>query len=317
VRVPVVDLGAWWDGTHTGRGRVAAAVDEALRDVGFLLVANHGIAAATAAGARESARAFFSLPSDEKARYRVDAEAYRGWSGPGSQSNAASYGIETPPDLKETLSVGPVDLPDDPYHRAAGRWFAPNRLPADPPDIAAGLAAWYRAAAALSHELLGVFEVALGLPAEAMRRHCERATSILSVNRYPSYAWAPPAEGQFRAGPHTDFGTLTVLDREAGIGGLQIQDDAGEWHDAPVVDDCLTVNIGDLMALWTSGRWRSTRHRVLPPPAEAPSEELMSLIFFHDPDHDAVIEPLDGRPGDAVVAGDYLLAKLAALEVAG
>jgi isopenicillin N synthase-like dioxygenase len=124
--------------------------------------------------------------------------------------------------------------------------------------------------------------------------------------------------GQFRAGPHTDYGSLTVVDRQPGVGCLQFQDDADTWHDVPFIPGTLTVNIGDLMALWTGGRWRSTRHRVLPPSPDAPDEELMSLIFFHQPDHDAVITPLRNELGidaEPVVAGVYLRRKLDQLEV--
>jgi len=59
----------------------------------------------------------------------------------------------------------------------------------------------------------------------------------------------------------------------------------------------LTVNIGDLLARWTGGRWRSTRHRVLPPQAEAPDEDLLSLIFFYEANHDAVVESLPAPIG--------------------
>jgi isopenicillin N synthase-like dioxygenase len=315
VTVPVIDLEPWWRGDGADRAAVAAAVDAALRDVGFLLVTGHGVDPQLAADARAAAAAFFGLPPDEKARYAVDAAAYRGWSGPGSQSNAATYGIDTPPDLKETLSVGPFDVPDDDYHRDAGRWFAPNRLPPDRPEISAGLAGWYTAASALSYELLAVFAAALGVPSGELQQCCTRASNILSVNWYPSLAVVAPVDGQYRVGPHTDFGTLTVLDRQPGLGGLQVQDPDGAWHDAPFVEGALTVNIGDLMALWTADRWRSTRHRVLPPSADAPSEELVSLIYFHGPDHDARIEPVDGSARDAVIAGDYLTSKLTALEV--
>ena len=56
----------------------------------------------------------------------------------------------------------------------------------------------------------------------------------------------------------------------------------GGWEDAPFDPDAFTINIGDLMARWTGDRWRSGRHRVLPPPAGAPAEELMSLVYFYE-----------------------------------
>lgn len=315
--VPIIDLEPWWCGGSAGRRRVAEAVDAALRDVGFLLLVGHRVPTSSAARARDAARSFFALPPAAKARCTLTDEAYRGWSGPGSQSNAASYGVDTPPDLKETLSMGPFGRPDDEYHRGGGAWFAPNKLPADRPDIEAGLRGWYTDVERLSFELLAVMALALDLPADALQHHCRRPPSVFSVNWYPSFAAGAPEPGQFRAGPHTDFGSLTVLDREPGVGGLQVQDDAGEWHDAPFVPGALTVNVGDLMALWTGGRWRSTRHRVLAPPAAAPDEELVSLIFFHEPDYDAVIRPLDGGfEAEGVVSGEYILGKIQALNVA-
>ena len=69
--------------------------------------------------------------------------------------------------------------------------------------------------------------------------------------------------------------------------------------DAPYDPDAFTVNIGDLLAHWTGRRWRSGRHRVLPPQPGAPHEELISLVFFYELDHDALVTPLPAaaRPG--------------------
>jgi isopenicillin N synthase-like dioxygenase len=50
------------------------------------------------------------------------------------------------------------------------------------------------------------------------------------------------------------------------------------------------VNIGDLMAEWTNDVWVSTLHRVANPPPEKAHESKTSLILFHQPNYDAVVE---------------------------
>ena len=64
------------------------------------------------------------------------------------------------------------------------------------------------------------------------------------------------------------------------------------WEDAPFVPDAFTINTGDLLARWSGDRWKSNRHRVLPPQADAPDEDLVSLVYFYEADRDAVIEAL-------------------------
>ena len=173
---------------------------------------------------------------------------------------------------------------------------------------------------ALSDDLMEVCAVALGLPAGYFAPFLDHPTYGVNLNWYPPADPArPPAPGQFRIGPHTDFGTVTVLDREPGLGGLQIYTLDGTWVDAPYDPAALTVNIGDLLARWTGDRWRSTRHRVLPPHPDAPGEDLLSLIFFYELNHDAVVESLPAPIGHAsyppVIAHEYLRDKLYAITV--
>lgn len=309
--VPLVDLTPWFDGT--GRAEVAARVDAALRDSGFLLVTGHGVPDALRADTRALARRFFAQPADVKSRYAVGVGG-RGWLPPGVEANGYAEGTPTPPDLKESYSVG-ADTPvgDD---AVDAFWFQPNVWPAEVPEFAATAREYMRRMRELSDELLTVFAVALGLDEDHFTAHTRHPTFTFNINWYPPLTTVgPPAEGQFRIGPHTDFGTVTVLDRQAGLGGLQVYTADGEWEDAPYDPDALTVNIGDLMARWTGDRWRSTRHRVLPPRAEAPDEDLVSLIFFYETDHDARIGSLDGRYPE-IVASEYLKAKLDAISIA-
>ena len=106
------------------------------------------------------------------------------------------------------------------------------------------------------------------------------------------------------------------MDRQPGYGGLQVQNLDGTWADAPYVPDAFTVNVADLLSRWSGGRWRSTRHRVLPPPAQAPDEELISLIVFLEAEVDTVIKPVAGDLEiEPVVAGDWLREREAAATV--
>jgi isopenicillin N synthase-like dioxygenase len=317
--VPIVDLQPWFDGTDDGRAAVAARVDEALRESGFLLVTGHDVPADLTQRVRAHARRFFALPSERKARYAVPVGG-RGWLPPGAEANAYSEGTETPPDLKESYSVG-ADMPTgDP--EIDGFWFQPNIWPADDvPELRADALDYMTRMRALSDEILRICAVSLDLAPDHFTAHTGAPTFTFNINWYPSLTHVgTPEDGQFRIGPHTDFGTVTVLDREPGAGGLQVYTKDGEWVDAPYEEGALTVNIGDLMARWTGDRWRSCRHRVLPPPASAPDEELVSLIWFYETDPEARISslapPIGRREYPPVVAHEYLLEKISAISIA-
>jgi isopenicillin N synthase-like dioxygenase len=310
-------MAAWRAG---GRG-IGAAVDSALQKAGFLLVTGHGISAGLRADVRAAARRFFALPTEVKAAYAVRIGG-RGWLAPGVEANGWVEGAPTPPDLKESFAAGADTRTGDPA--VDDVWFPPNVWPAEVPELAVLVGRWTSAMRAVADELLELCATALGLPADTLTRLAHRPTWTFNINRYPPLTEVgEPAPNQFRIGPHTDFGTVTVLDREPGAGGLQVDlgtDGAEHWVDAPYDPEALTVNIGDLLAHWTGLRWRSGRHRVLPPQAGAPQEELVSLVYFYELDHDALVTPLPpplGRRADLqpVVSAPFIKQRLDAISV--
>ncbi|UEA58350.1 isopenicillin N synthase family oxygenase [Gordonia otitidis] len=314
-----VDLSQWREG-GAGAGAVCAAVDESLQKAGFLLVTGHGIDPALPAALRAAAREFFAMPPEVKQQYAVGVGG-RGWIGPGLEANGYSEGTETPPDLKETYNSGAqtrVGIAEvDDY------WFAPDVWPAEAPRLRELFTAWTAACKKLSDDLLALMAASLGLSGSdnPFRDLAGSATWTSNINHYPPLTdVGEPEPGQFRIGPHTDFGTVTILDREPGAGGLQVYSDEGGWADAPYDPSALTVNIGDLLEYWSGGRWPAGRHRVLPPQADAPEEDLVSLIFFYELNHDAVVTPLEppvgkvaGRP--PVVGGEFIRERLDAITV--
>ncbi|MBB5121024.1 oxidoreductase [Streptomyces eurocidicus] len=317
VRIPVIDLGPWRSGDPAVRERLAAEVDEALKAAGFLLVTGHGIGPSLRTAVRDAARAFFRLPADVKRPYAV-AVGGRGWLGPGAEANAYAEGAESPPDLKESWSCAAEEPTGDAAVDA--EWFRPNVWPAEVPGMEPLVTEYLARARALADELLVLLATALGLPPDLFTRHTSHPTWGFNLNWYPgTEVVGAPLPGQFRIGPHTDFGTVTLLDRQRGKGGLQIHTDEGGWQDAPYDPDALTVNIGDLMARWTGDRWRSGRHRVLPPPADEPTEELISLVYFYECDPGTRVVPLPAPVGrvahEPVDSHAYLREKLRAISV--
>jgi len=294
--VPVIDIAPFLRGAPADKARVAEQVGRACRDIGFLVIQGHGIDPVLSERMRAVSRAFFDLPLAEKARVaRPAKDVARGYIALDEESLARSrdpgaYGS----DLNESLMIGPVDRPPAAYADApaAGRHFAPNLWPERPAELRETWTAYYGTMGSLAASLMRIFALALGLPQAFFDAKIDKHISRLRVRNYPAQRVAP-APGQIRAGAHSDYGSLTILATEDKPGGLQVCNGDGEWVDVPIVDDCLIVNIGDLLARWTNDTWVSTLHRVVNPPAGAGAESRrQSLVFFHNPNYDAVIESL-------------------------
>lgn len=315
--VPTIDLRPWFSGDPAGRSATAAQVDLALQSVGFFLITGHGVRRDLRDAVRDAARSFFALPEEVKRCYAVTVGG-RGWLPPG-EANGYAEGTETPPDLKESFAVGATEKTG--HGEVDDFWFQDNVWPAEVPELQARVGDYLVQMRGLAEELLVIAAAALNQEPTFFTRHTGHSTHTMNINRYPPMSVAgTPEPGQFRIGPHTDFGTFTILDREPGRGGLQVWSPEGDWEDAPYDSDAFTVNTGDLLARWSGDRWKSNRHRVLPPQADAPHEDLVSLVYFYEADWNAMIpalQPPVGRPNDyePVMASAFLKRLLDAITV--
>ena len=306
--VPVIDL---------GDPDAPARIDRACRQVGFFQIVGHGMDPAVEIAAWDLAVEFFALPEAEKLALAIpEGDAY-GYGPFAVERLAASRGERTPPDLKETFSVGPFQPPVDLDDPAAAFVYSANRWPPSLPDMPAVFRAYYDALAALVERVMSLMALGLGLPANAFAPAIDRHTSALRALHYPDLRGHGVEPGQLRAGAHSDYGTLTLLRQDDAPGGLQVRDVAGEWHDVPPAEGAYVVNVGDALERWTNDAWRSTLHRVVVPPSDADrSCERHSMAFFHNANWDAVIEciPTCLAPGDApryepIRAGRHLMDK--------
>ena len=254
--LPVFDIGAFAAAAPTERAELVAGVDDALGSMGFLVLVGHGIDPAAFDDARERAREFFALDLDVKMEHLPTAAGAPGFYPVKAGSLARTMGLKRSPDLKESFTIGPVDRPPARYSRQADayRWFPQNRWPAVD-RMRESWTALYRQASVVARQLLQVFEVASDQPDGAFTDRCLNETSTLSAIHYPPQ---PPSHyDRARAGPHSDYGTFTMLHKAPDSDRLEILRDDGEWVAVAAPPGGLIVNIGDLMTRWVGDRWVS------------------------------------------------------------
>ena len=285
---------------------LALEVDSMCKESGFLLLTGHGVPHDLIKEQWRAVSNFFSQSYDEKTKVAVPYPGYPyGWIGPNKEALAASKGIKTPPDLKESFNGGPINIPLGLLDKEAYEFcYQPTLFP----EIKGFKETWisyYNEMENLAKEIMKVFALALDLDTDFFNKFLNHPISALRALNYPPTEDVKTLDQQ-RAGAHTDYGSLTILLPEPRSVGLQIFQN-GKWIDMPPADDCFIINIGDLMQLWTSNRWVSTLHRVV---AKSNQPRRLSLAFFHQPDWDAKILPIfNEMPEKSVISGPYLMNK--------
>jgi isopenicillin N synthase-like dioxygenase len=317
---PIVDISSYRSDSMNSKQSLARTVDEVCRQTGFLAIVGHGIPSQTTAAAWHAGRCFFDLPLEQKLEVGMPYSDYPyGYAPLRTEMLAGSIGKHTPPDLKESFSIGPlrrsVDSSVDDDQESVFR-YAPNQWPRKPAELRAAWSAYYEEMEKLAATMMRIFALALELPENFFADKIDRHTSAMRALNYPDLS-APPVPGQLRAGEHSDYGSLTILLTEPAPGGLEIFTADRTWLEVPVVEGSLIINIGDLMARWTNDRWVSTLHRVRCPPADwTGTTRRQSIAFFHQPNWDAEISCIPtclGIGGKAkyepVRSGAYLMEK--------
>lgn len=321
--IPVLDIGAARAGDPGARARAASAIDAVCRDSGFLVITGHGVDPALIERIHQVTLEMFAQPDAWKDEWQCDLSSptLRGLFRTPSYVSAAE-GVETAPDLCELFTMNrlgepgvasPADLGD-----AYETWSAPNLWPDRPAGMRDVWMAYYAVMEDLATDLMRLFALALGMDEGFFDDKIDDHITNLCANWYPAVD-GDPADGQYRKGPHSDWGSLTILYQDD-TGGLEVIDRrSGEWIDVPVIPGAYVVNIGDLMSVWTNDRWNSTKHRVRVPPAAQRSVARISIPFFHTPNWSTVVECLptcqsDERPSRyaPVTSGTYLLGKIQA-----
>jgi len=289
--VPLIDIEPFLKGDPADKADVAAKLDAVCRDIGFLVIEGHGVTPQLIADMHAMSGEYFALPFWEKMERKMPPDRYRGYAPPSTENLALTLDEEMPPDLKESFSCGPYGVDYNAYHfgEAGARFFAPNVWPERPAGMQSLWQTYYAEMERLAADLMRIFALALDLPERWFQDKIAKQIANFSVIHYPGQEQAPKP-GQLRGGEHTDYGSLTIVQTDTDVGGLEVRRRDGGWAPVLWIPGTFAVNLGDLMAEWTNDIWVSTLHRVANPPRNKAHISKTSLLFFHQPNYDAEVE---------------------------
>ncbi|KAI0845068.1 putative leucoanthocyanidin dioxygenase [Daldinia vernicosa] len=309
--IPTVDISPFTDpnASEEAKSGVVDAIRHACTKYGFFYLTGHGVSEEKRNSVLKCARRFFELSPEERMEVWVGksmGKSFRGYEPPGIQTHQEGL----LPDTKESFMIGhevPADHPD------AGTFSTgPNLWPKNLKDEEFRTPAMeYQATMlALSKVLLKLLSRGLpkawGHPPDVMDEIAVNPSMPMRLLHY-----APQEvldERQFGVGDHTDFGCVTILLQEMGTKGLEVWYPPTEtWIAVPPKENSYVINMGDMMQKWTSGYYRSARHRVI----TSGTNDRYSVPWFLNGQLKLKCKALDGS-GVETIVGEHIRQRLIA-----
>ncbi|MQL97821.1 hypothetical protein Taro_030517 [Colocasia esculenta] len=287
LQLPVVDL-SLLSGGHPDE---AHKLDMACREWGFFQVVNHGVDEELLLKTKDVTDKFFELPFEEKLKHSLDTERFmegygRSYAGPKDQKR----------DWGDMLML--MVYPEK--FRSSKYW------PSSPPEFMEVIEAFSAEVNRVAREILAALSLLMGMNRDGLLELHKEVVQVLRANYYPPCCKPHQVVG---ISPHSDACTITLLLQDDQTTGLQIQH-AGKWAPVQPIPNALVANVGDVLEIWSNGRYKSIEHRAMPNSARA----RISLASFVCLNSDAEIEPLEAAVGGAghtkmygkIKYGDYV-----------
>ena len=279
--IPVLDLAPLIEGGETTQ--LADAFARAYGETGFAYIINHGIDPALRASVFEASKRFHALPAADKQALALDA-SHRGYIAINTSTDVTTDLAEV---TKPNQSASFMIMREDEAADAEVYLSGPNQWP-ELDGFRKVCEAYIQAMTTLGQQMMGLALDAIGAEDRSILEAFDPPTLWLRLLHYPPMPPQSP-EDLYGSAPHKDFGCLTLLAQDD-VGGLQVQTPAGQWVDAPPIENAFIVNVGDMLHRMSNGKLLSTPHRVI----NTSGRERYSVPFFFDPHVTTDVKPLPG-----------------------
>jgi len=280
--VPLIDVSSLFSSDITKRKGTIAEITSALEHLAFFQIINHGVDPQLIEKMDQCMKSFFLLPQPLKETVSRTPTNARGY------FSLMSELTKRKRDWKEGFDFGSVraDVPDE--TRGLDGF---NQWPSKPEQFREVMTQYFEALERLALVILSAISEALGYsnPNHLYENYLKDASSFIRLNHYPPKNRAADQNGDLLGvGPHSDPGIITLLLQDD-IPGLQVLNKENKWVDVKPIRNAFVFNTGDMLHVWSNGRFPATQHRVV----TNPNHERFSVPFFLTPSLDADISPLD------------------------
>lgn len=279
--IPLIDLSALNSSEGTIDGALVSQIGDACKKWGFFQVINHGVPLEKRQRIEDVARKFFALLLEEERKVRRDEKKVLGYYDTEHTKNVR--------DLKEVFDFtvyDPTFIPasPDPDDEEITEWH--NQWPQNPPELREALEEYAEEMEKLAFKLLELIALSLALPGNIFQGFFKEQTTFIRLNHYPP---CPAPHLTLGVGRHKDSGALTVLAQDD-VGGLEVKRKSdGKWVRVKPTPDSYTINVGDMVQVWSNEAYESVEHRVM----VNSERERFSIAYFLMPAHYTIVKPLD------------------------
>ncbi|KAJ7950281.1 2-oxoglutarate (2OG) and Fe(II)-dependent oxygenase superfamily protein [Quillaja saponaria] len=260
--IPVMNLSLISDGNKEELSKL----DVACKDWGFFQLVNHGVPTQVLETMKDAAAKFFELPLEEKSKYSVTSHDIQGY------GHAYVVSSEQILDWYDALLL--VVYPKQ--YRKLEFW---------PEGFKDTIEAYSSELKRVAEALLGSLSLIMGMQKDTLLGLHKELVQGLRVNYYPPCSMPDQVLG---LSPHSDTSTITLLMQEDNVSGLEIQHKA-EWVPVKPIPNALVVNVGDVMEIWSNGKYKSVEHRAVINKNKA---RISHALFFF-PRDDVDVKPFD------------------------
>ncbi|KXT09572.1 hypothetical protein AC579_717 [Pseudocercospora musae] len=302
--IPILDLSLEFDPKQ--KPQLLEQLHNALFDVGFLFIVNHGVERQTINNLTDLLPSLFALPESEKASLsKLNSPHFLGYSGFAEETTLGKqdlreqfdFATELPVVYEESKSnIRPLSSRDRDrdFSKLYWRLRGPNQWPQESslPGFRKAFTEYHDAVQELSYRFVHLIEEAFGIPVGTIDHFFGRVQPDNEItdardflppqHRIKLLRYPPTSKNDTESqgvGAHKDSsGWLTFLYQVGNEPGLEVMSASGEWIPATPIDGSFVVNFGNAFDAATEGAVKATIHRVIAPGPDSPVR--YSMPFF-------------------------------------